>query len=413
MINHPHFMLAGALLLIVHSSKAWFNPTLLPSFPLQQPTSPTSSYFTPVIPSPYAKRHSPVNSIALLAKKEERELVEDVTASKDEEEAKEVGNTDIMKGSKGYNCRGFGTSPRWDTRFKRVGVSDEYMRKIREAEEEVRKLDEEENKKTAKQKSTFGHSAQFTLFNSTSNTPGPGSYKPDKPPVRMSGNIKLGHKTAIPGGRGVDGEAVGDDDSFTTPGGFRINVGETCEAKDKSLGWRKCRVIRVTDEGKYDVEFKDGEVMQDVIKGLLREPLGRVLIGKSLVHNTGDKSIDSKMQEYRKAVDKRVLRGQLEEEVGIEDDLSVVSGLTMMNRTMFMSDETPRFVDYVGHMTVTPSLRAELNRRDEFAATLRKKKKKAPKNYDMSKTLDFIMGIKGLGEEEAELVREAREEATA
>eukprot|EP00520_Triparma_pacifica_P015873 CAMPEP_0118655064 /NCGR_PEP_ID=MMETSP0785-20121206/12722_1 /TAXON_ID=91992 /ORGANISM="Bolidomonas pacifica, Strain CCMP 1866" /LENGTH=364 /DNA_ID=CAMNT_0006547763 /DNA_START=17 /DNA_END=1111 /DNA_ORIENTATION=- len=86
MINHPHFMLAGALLLIVHSSKAWFNPTLLPSFPLQQPTSPTSSYFTPVIPSPYAKRHSPVNSIALLAKKEERELVEDVTASKDEEE---------------------------------------------------------------------------------------------------------------------------------------------------------------------------------------------------------------------------------------------------------------------------------------------------------------------------------------
>ena len=152
--------------------------------------------------------------------------------SKWKKAAVDTGNLGVMKGVKGYKSRGFGTDARWDTRFKRVGVSDTYVKKIREAEEEVRRLDEEEERKVAKQKSTFGHSPQFTLFNSNSKTPGPGSYQPEKPPARVSGNIKLGHRTTIPGGRGIDGEAVGDDDSYTNPGGFRVRVGLSCECKD-------------------------------------------------------------------------------------------------------------------------------------------------------------------------------------
>jgi hypothetical protein len=227
--------------------------------------------------------------------------------------------------------------------------------------------------------------------------------------VKVSTNIKLGHKTAIKGGQGVDGEAVGDDDSFTTPGGFKVNVGERCECKDKSLGWRSCKVTAFDSEtAMFEVEFGDGERKGGVQRGLLREPLGQVLIGKSLVHDTGDREIDLKMGSYRREVDKRVLRGQLEEEVGAEDELSVVSGMTMMNRTMFMADDTPRFGDYVGHMTVTENVREQMRNREGVKEEMERRRKRKPRKYDMTKTLDFIQGIEGLDERDLELVREAR-----
>lgn len=202
---------------------------------------------------------------------------------------------------------------------------------------------------------------------------------------------------------------MGDDDSFTTPGYFKINVGETCECKDDALGWRSCKVTGF-DENKttYQVEFKDGGVEEGVPKGRLREFLGRVLIGKCLVHDTGDPGIDSAMASYRRAVDKRVLRGQLEDDVGVEDDLSVVSGMTVMNRNMFMSDDKPRFGDFVGHIRVTDEVREDMRKREGIKEVLERKKKRIPKMYDMSKTLDFIEGIQGLDEKDMELVREVR-----
>ena len=164
----------------------------------------------------------------------------------------------------------------------------------------------------------------------------------------------------------------------------------------------------LANKATYQVEFKDGGIEEGVPKGRLREFLGRVLIGKCLVHDTGDPVIDSAMASYRRAVDKRVLRGQLEDDVGVEDDLSVVSGMTVMNRNMFMSDDKPRFGDFVGHIRVTDEVREDMRNREGIKEKLERKKKRIPKMYDMSKTLDFIEGIQGLDEKDKELVREVR-----
>jgi hypothetical protein len=61
--------------------------------------------------------------------------------------AAEIGNVSVLKGCKGYKSRGFGTDERWDTRFKRVGVSDEYIKGIKDAQDEVKRLDDEEVRK--------------------------------------------------------------------------------------------------------------------------------------------------------------------------------------------------------------------------------------------------------------------------
>ena len=64
-----------------------------------------------------------------------------------------------------------------------------------------------------------------------------------------------------------------------------------------SLGWRACKITEHDEEkGTYGVEFKNGELKNGVIMGLLREPLGKVLIGrKPLVFDVGDSKIDAKL----------------------------------------------------------------------------------------------------------------------
>jgi len=65
-----------------------------------------------------------------------------------------------------------------------------------------------------------------------------------------------------------------------------------------SLGWRACKITEHDEEkGTYGVEFKNGELKNGVIMGLLREPLGKVLIGrKPLVFDVGDSKIDGKVR---------------------------------------------------------------------------------------------------------------------
>jgi len=124
-----------------------------------------------------------------------------------------------------------------------------------------------------------------------------------------------------------------------------VHVDGTYDIEDGE-GWRSCRVTDHDKEAKtYTVEFDDGKA---------REAVEKESLFYSMPHD-----------------DEREEEGS-----NFEDDLSLISKITTMNRTMFLSDETPRFADYVGHMHVAPSLKNEMTRREEFASTLTKKHKR-------------------------------------
>ena len=138
--------------------------------------------------------------------------------------AASLGMEGILKGSKRYRSRGFGTMPRWDNRREaRIAIPDKYMKKLQKSMDKIEEADAAERMKKENH-GTFGVSPQFCLFKVTSTVPGPGHYNPEKPPTKRSGNVKLGHKMTVKGGRGVEGEAIGDDDSFQVSNICRIHA---------------------------------------------------------------------------------------------------------------------------------------------------------------------------------------------
>ncbi|GMI00121.1 hypothetical protein TrVE_jg572 [Triparma verrucosa] len=225
----------------------------------------------------------------------------------------------ILSEQKGYKSRGFGVVPRFDEmKTKRITVSNSYVKKLLEIEEKV-KLEEEKGRRRGR--GTFGTGKQFGLFDVTDKNPGPGAYQPVKPPIKVSGNIKLGHKMPVPGGRGVEGEAVGDDDSFQTQG---------------------------------------------------------ELIGMPLIEDTGDKALDMKMKMYRRAIDSAVKKGEIETQFAIneevdDDDASCATAFKDMNDKLFFAS-TPDFNQFVSHIpTTTTDMKTKKKKK-----SLSKKKKSSP-----------------------------------
>jgi len=105
---------------------------------------------------------------------------------------------------------------------------------------------------------TFGTTKQTTLFDTSTEIaqrPGPGDYNPSRPPMVLTGNVKLGHLLAVQSGRGVAGMSMGNGDD------------EKSGCKWKSQ---------------------------------------KELLGVVLIEETGDKSIDEAMRIYRRNIDRRV-----------------------------------------------------------------------------------------------------------
>jgi len=152
------------------------------------------------------------------------------------------------------------------------------MKKMEERERKNKEADERERKK--KIKSTWAKGKQFLLFDTgMSKNPGPGEYSPSVIKDNRTGNVKLGHKMPVPGGRGVEGEAIGDDDSF---------------------------------QNQAD------------------------LVGKALVDDTGDDSIDKRMKNYRQLIEREVRGGQLTVAPSVEE-------LDVSNKKLFFGTGTPKF----------------------------------------------------------------------
>ncbi|GMH79946.1 hypothetical protein TL16_g08332 [Triparma laevis f. inornata] len=232
-----------------------------------------------------------------------------------------LGIEEFLKNKKGYRPRGFGVVPRFDERKeKRITISDSYMKKLHKAEEKAARADlAEKIRTTSTSHGTFGTSPQFSLFDTKSLGPGPGAYSPKKPPIKVSGNIKLGHKMPVPGGRGVEGEAVGDDDSFQTQG---------------------------------------------------------ELIGMALIEDTGDYGVDFKMKVYRKCIDEAVKKGEIETKFDIneevdDDDASCASAFKSMNDKLFFG-RTPDFNQFVSHI---PMAMGDLNKKKKKKSKKRNSKK--------------------------------------
>jgi hypothetical protein len=185
----------------------------------------------------------------------------------------------ILNGTKGYRPKGFSVVPRFeDRKIPRIAISDKYMKKMEE--EKAKNLEEDEKERKKKIRSTWAKGPQFLLFDVSRNkVPGPGSYSPTTIKDFRTGNVKLGHKMPVPGGRGVEGEAIGDDDSFQ-------NQAE--------------------------------------------------LVGKALVNDTGDDTIDKLMSDYRKKIEREVRGGQLTEAPGVEE-------LESMHKRLFFDMPTPGF----------------------------------------------------------------------
>lgn len=177
---------------------------------------------------------------------------------------------------------------------------ERFMRKERERREGQAK----------KWKTTFGGGTRREAFDIKVDTPGPGEYNPVKLPKRRTGNIKLGHKMPVKGGRGVEGEAVGDDDSFQR---------------------------------------------------------AEELVEQPLIDDTGDASIDTKLQRYRREVDAAVARGGV---VGDDDSTGEAfreEELTLVQEKLFFG-KGPDFNNFVSHMPTS-----------EHPSNSKKKKKKKMK----------------------------------
>ena len=142
-----------------------------------------------------------------------------------------------------------------DRKVPRIAVGDEYMKKAGKERRSAEAAAAKEGRSRAR--STWATGPQFLLFAESENdNPGPGEYSPTKIQDFRTGNVKLGHKMAVKGGRGAEGEAVGDDDSVQ-------NQSE--------------------------------------------------LVGRVLVDDTGDRKIDGAMKAYRKKIEREVRGGQLAE----------------------------------------------------------------------------------------------------
>ena len=109
--------------------------------------------------------------------------------------------------SVGFKPKGFGRVPRWDEQKQdRIVINDKYLKKM--SEQRVKDEERKEIEDRKKLHGTFGTGPQFTLFNTGSGKPGPGDYNPEKLPVRVSCNVKLGHTMTVKGGTGAEGANV-------------------------------------------------------------------------------------------------------------------------------------------------------------------------------------------------------------
>mmetsp|Transcript_15205 Transcript_15205/g.30280 ORF Transcript_15205/g.30280 Transcript_15205/m.30280 type:complete len:423 (+) Transcript_15205:209-1477(+) len=224
--------------------------------------------------------------------------------------------------ARGYKSVDFGRADRWDERPKGKGrVSDkDYKEDVERSKRREREKMERERKLA---RPTFGMGTRRTAFDVKADTPGPGEYNPVKAPARRTGNIKLGHKMPVRGGRGVEGEAVGDDDSFQ-------------RAED--------------------------------------------LVGQPLIDDTGDEGIDGKLRRYRKEVDAAVARGGVVGDDDSVEEAGRVEELMKVQERLFFG-KGPDFNDFVSHSPATATTKKKKSKKKKKPK--KKEEETGPEVYEV------------------------------